>query len=82
MTRLRDRGTGDLLVLLIAGTICLSVLVGVVTLTVVSVLSPEADHAAATTVVVDTIQMLVSLLAGFLAGRTAEGLRSGGGEDA
>lgn len=68
--RLRDRSTGDLLVLGIAGTICLSVLVGVVTLTILSILQPDNEHPAATAVVSDTIQMLVALLAGFLAGRT------------
>jgi hypothetical protein len=57
-------------VLLIAGTICFSVFVGVVTLTLVSILSPSTEHPAATAVVADTIQMLVALLAGFLAGRT------------
>jgi hypothetical protein len=70
MARLRDRSTGDLLVLLIAGTICFSVFVGVVSLTITSILAPEVEHPAATAVVADTIQMLVALLAGFLAGRT------------
>jgi hypothetical protein len=70
MARIRDRSTGDLLVLLIAGTICMSVMFGVITLTVLSFLSPADEHPAATAVVSDAIQMLVALLAGFLAGRT------------
>jgi hypothetical protein len=65
-----DRSTSDMLVLMIAGTICLSVLGSTVFIIITSFINPEDEHAAAVAVISDTIQMLVSLLAGFIAGRT------------
>lgn len=67
---LRDRPTSDLLVLLVAGTICASVLTFGGALVLDGFVNPGTDHAAAIAVVGDTIQMLVGLLAGFIAGRT------------
>ena len=69
-SRLRDRTTSDLLVLLIAGTICGSIFLAVVVLVITSLMAPEQDHPGAVALVSDTLQMLVSLLAGFIAGRT------------
>ena len=65
-----DRSTSDMLVLLIAGTICASVFASTIFLIISSLLSPDDEHNAAVAVISDTIQMLVSLLAGFIAGRT------------
>lgn len=69
-SRLRERTTSDLLVLMIAGTICVSILVfgGVVVLD--TLIHPETNHNVAIGLIANTIQMLVSLLAGFIAGRT------------
>ena len=64
-----DRTTSDQLVLLIAGTICSCVLVGAIAL-VVATFVQEGDHPGAVALVSDTIGMLTSLLAGFIAGRT------------
>jgi hypothetical protein len=59
--KMSDRTTSDLLVLMIAGTICIAVLTSTVFLVVTSLVSPEDQHAAASAVVSDTIQMLVWL---------------------
>lgn len=67
--RLRDRPTKDLLVLLVGVTICLAVVLEVATLVALSLLDPETEHESATTLVADTLQLLIALLAGFLAGR-------------
>jgi hypothetical protein len=66
----RDRTTGDLLVLMIAGTVCV-VVVGLATaLIIVAFTRPEQDTAGAASAVGDVVNTLIGLLAGFLAGRT------------
>jgi hypothetical protein len=78
--RLRDRSTGDLLVLFIGGTICVCVLIGAVGLIIQSFIS-DVDHPGAATLVGDTLVALTSLLAGFIAGRSDGGSRSRKDED-
>jgi hypothetical protein len=70
MARLSDRPTTDLLILLIAGTICVSVLAAGATVGIVEVVHPETDTSAAVSAISDVINTLIGLLAGFLAGRT------------
>jgi hypothetical protein len=67
---LRNRSTSDLLVLMIAGTICFSVLSFGAIVAYLAIAQPEESHSSAVLLVTDTLQMLVSLLAGFIAGRT------------
>jgi SNF family Na+-dependent transporter len=68
--RLRERNTSDLLVLLIAGTICFSVAAGVLTVLLLSLFQPDNENAAAVALLSDVINTLIGLLAGFIAGRT------------
>jgi hypothetical protein len=68
--RLRDRPTGDLLVLLVAGTICAGVLLGGAALIVSAFVQPEVDVSGGARAVAGVINTLVGLLAGFLAGKT------------
>jgi hypothetical protein len=73
--RLRDRDTGDLLVLIVAGTIC-----GVVIFTAVGsfafkLLNPDADINKTFVLVADILNTLIGLLAGFLAGRAEVGAK-------
>jgi uncharacterized membrane protein YccC len=72
---LKDRSTSDLLVLVIAATICASVLMSGAVVAFLAITQPEHDHPAAVALVSDTLQMLVSLLAGFIAGRTEAATR-------
>lgn len=65
-----DRTTGDLLILVIAGTVCFSVLASGVAVFVLLLLHPEEDVSAAFHAIGDVINTLIGLLAGFLAGRT------------
>ena len=74
---LRDRTVTDLLVLMLAGTICLTVLGASLAVIVAGFVNPDDEHAGAVAVVADTLQMLISLLAGFLAGRTDAMTRRG-----
>ena len=67
----RDRPTTDALILLIGGTICLCIVLGVVGVIVVEAVNPDStDLAKLAGNLNDVISTLVGLLAGWLAGRT------------
>lgn len=68
-----NRPTTDILLLMIAGTVCASVLISMATVVIQSFVNPENKGGFAA--VADIINTLISLLAGFLAGRT-ESIRS------
>ena len=68
--RLRDKPTGDLMVLMIATTVCSSVFVGGAALVVLAVARPDLDTSNFARNIADLLNTLIGLLAGFLAGRT------------
>jgi hypothetical protein len=68
-SRFRDRPTGDILVLLIAGTVCFGVLASGAVIATVSILHPETDVSSWIARVSAILNTMVGLLAGFLAGR-------------
>lgn len=70
-----DRSTGDLLVLMIAGTVCASVLASGALVAILSLVHPETDVTLWINRVTAIINTLIGLLAGFLAGRTDITLR-------
>lgn len=70
MTRMRDRSTSDILLLMIAGTVCFAVLASGALVAVVTLIHPESDTSKAFNSITDVINTLIGLLAGFLAGRT------------
>jgi uncharacterized membrane protein len=74
MLNLEKRSTGDLLVLMIAFTICFSVLASGAAIVIAGILNPDSPHTAGVSLVTNVLQMLISLLAGFLAGRTDSNL--------
>lgn len=65
-----QRSTTDLLVLLIASTICAAVLLTGATLGLLQILRPSVDTTGLSGNLFDVITTLIGLLAGFLAGRT------------
>ena len=65
-----DRTTGDLLILVIAGTVCFSVLASGMALFIVTLTVPDRDTTAGFHAISDVVNTLIGLLAGFLAGRT------------
>ena len=69
---LKRRSTSDLLVLMIAATICCSVVVATAVIGILSFAQPEKNHSAASVALADALQLLTGLLAGFIAGRTTE----------
>lgn len=64
------RSTGDLLVMLIAATVCFCVLASGATVALLAFIRPEVDTSTAVGTISDVINTLIGLLAGFLAGRT------------
>lgn len=66
---MRNRSTQDLLVLLVAGTICFAVLAAGATVAVIEIINPKVDTDYIVSAIRDTINTLIGLLAGFLAGR-------------
>lgn len=67
---LTNRSTTDLLILMIAATICFSVLAAGATIGIIEIRNPDKDTTKAVGAVSDVINTLIGLLAGFLAGRT------------
>lgn len=74
--RLRDRSTADLLVLMIAGTICGGLIATGAFTAVFVLLNPGVDISGPARLIADVVNTLIGLLAGFMAGRT--GALSGG----
>lgn len=72
--RLMDRSTGDLLVLMVAGTICFTVIASGASIIVVELIHPEQDTTAASKSIVGIVNLLIGILAGFLAGKTGSTL--------
>jgi len=70
MTRFRDRPTGDILVIIIASTICSVVLFTSLSTTIFAFVNPGADVDAPARLIADVTNTLIGLLAGFLAGTT------------
>jgi hypothetical protein len=65
-----DRTTGDLLIMVVASTVCLSVLAAGFALFIVTLMYPERDTSQGFHAISDVVNTLIGLLAGFLAGRT------------
>jgi hypothetical protein len=67
----RNRSTTDILILMIASTICFAVLASGATIAFIEIRSNgDADTSVAFKSVQDVLNTLIGLLAGFLAGRT------------
>ena len=76
MAKLTERPTADLLVLLIAGTICFSVVATGATIAFIEIRDPDVDTSTAASILGDYLNTLIGLLAGFIAGRTEGHLRA------
>lgn len=69
MRGLGSRSTGDVLVLMIAGTVCFAVLAGGACIAVLAFVRPEVDVSKGVNSIRDIIGTLLGLVSGFLAGR-------------
>lgn len=72
MTRkpLGERSTGDIMVLMISGTICFGLVATGAIAAVFAFVHPDADLSGPSRFIADVVNTLIGLLAGFLAGRT------------
>jgi hypothetical protein len=70
LERLSERSTGDILIIMIAFTICFAVLAAGAAVALIELVHPEVDTTASVGIISDVINTLIGLLAGFLAGRT------------
>jgi hypothetical protein len=75
----QKRSTADVLILMIAGTICGVILLTVVGVNILELVNPDADTKVISAAIANVVNTLVGLLAGYLAGRTQ--MRQRGGDD-
>jgi hypothetical protein len=71
---MKQRSTADLLLVMIAGTVCFSIVLMVITQMVLQFIHPEEEFGFGP--IANVINTLISLLAGFLAGRTGVKMKS------
>lgn len=76
-SKLRERSTGDLMILIVAGTICATVLFSVFGAFVFKMIHPEYDLNKTYLLVADILNTMIGLLAGFIAGRSRFGEHNG-----
>lgn len=69
-----SRATLDIVVLMVAGTVCLILLTGTMAVLWVELVHPETDTSVAIRALAAILEILIAALIGFLAGR-----RSGSG---
>lgn len=67
---LLDRPTGDVMILMVAVTLCLGVIAIGTTTLVFAFLNPQTDVTSAFRFVANILNTMIGLLAGYLAGRT------------
>jgi hypothetical protein len=77
MARLRDRPLRELLILMIAGTVCVAVLGAGVYLLIVEVVDPSQDLSTFYSAMFGLLGSLLSVVAGFLAGQTTSRMSAG-----
>ena len=70
MKTLLSRPTGDVLVILFAATICLTVLIAGGSLVIIRLAQPDRDLTASVGALADVVNTMLGLTAGFVAGRT------------
>ena len=74
MARIRDRSTGDLLVLMVTATVCLAIFASGVTIVIVEIVNPKTDTTDGLQSITGIINTMIGLIAGFLAGKTGSTL--------
>jgi outer membrane lipoprotein SlyB len=70
---MKRRSTGDLLVLMLAVTVCSAIIVGEVGILILKGIDSSIDTSVAGGTIGQIINTLVGLVAGYLAGRTETG---------
>lgn len=76
--RLRDRSTGEIMVIAITLTVCFGVIASGTFVGIIVLFRPEVDVTPWITRVTGLLNTMIGLLAGFLAGRTDRAVEHGG----
>jgi len=72
MTKFLDRPTSDILVLMIATTVCTSVVASGIVIAIIEIRDPGADLTVWISRITGTVNTMIGLLAGFLAGKQSK----------
>lgn len=80
MSKLFARSTSDILVLMIAITVCASVIASGVIISIIMIKDPHADLTVWISRITGTVNTMVGLLAGFLAGKQSRETEASDGE--
>jgi uncharacterized membrane protein HdeD (DUF308 family) len=80
MPRFQDRSTGDILILSITFTVCVSVMASGIVIALVSLLHPDKDVSVWISRITGIINTMIGVMAGFLAGRTDVATKHGSSE--
>lgn len=75
-----QRSTSDLLILMIASTICGVIILAMFALGILEIVHNDADTSGLSSAIANVVNTLVGLLAGFLAGHTQARRRNGNGK--
>lgn len=70
MTKFSDRSVSEMVILAITGVVCVIVLGGALFIILVEVFHPGTDTSRVISLLADTINTLIGVMAGFLAGKT------------
>lgn len=68
----KKRSTGDLLILIVAATVCSAVLIIGIGLIVIHLVHPEEDLSAGFIFMANTLNMLLGICAGYLSARSTQ----------
>jgi hypothetical protein len=69
---MKGRTTTDVLILLVAGTICFAILATGAAVAALNIARPGVDTSTSQKTISDAVNLLIGILAGFLAGKTQQ----------
>jgi hypothetical protein len=68
----KDRNAGEILIILVTLTVCVSIILAGTGLFILSIIQPERDTNKALVAVLNIINTLIGVVAGYLAGSTSK----------
>lgn len=81
MARFKDRPTGELIVVFLTVTACIVIIIEVVAIVLAAFLKPEVDIGTLFGRITEVVQLVLALIAGYLAGSGARQEKSNPSSD-